>query len=80
MWGRAVVVENEMMYHTAQGCGPADMRRPEGLWINSLMSVDPENPNGWVITTDGKVIQRIPEEEFRFLVHWGAQSSRTTKN
>lgn len=73
MWGRAVVVENEMMYHSAEACGPVEMRRPEGLWINSLMGVDPENPNGWTITTDGKVIQRIPEEEFRFLVHWGAQ-------
>jgi hypothetical protein len=36
------------------------------------MSADPEIPGGWQITTDGRVIQRIPEEEFRFLVHWGA--------
>lgn len=46
MWGRAVVVENEMMYHTAQSCGPTSMRRPEGLAIHSLMSADPEDPNG----------------------------------
>lgn len=72
MWGRAVVVENEKMFHTAQTNGPAAMRRPEGLAINSLMEADPEDPNGWQITTDGKVIQKIPEEEFRFLVHWGA--------
>lgn len=74
MWGRAVVVENEMMYHTAQGCGPADMRRPQGLDIGSLMGPDPEDPTGWVITNaDGVVIQRVPEDEFRFLIHWGAQ-------
>ena len=48
------------------------MRRPEGLTINSLMEGDPENPDGWQITTDGQVIQKIPAEEFRFLVHWGA--------
>ena len=27
---------------------------------------------GWRITTGGRVIQQIPEREFRFLVHWGA--------
>ncbi|MFN8626733.1 MAG: hypothetical protein U0587_12245 [Candidatus Binatia bacterium] len=73
MWNRGVVVENERMYHTAQGCGPEAMRRPVGLAINSLMGSDPDNTGGWIITTDGKIIQRIPEEEFRFLVHWGAQ-------
>lgn len=73
MWNRGVVVENEMMYHNAQACGPEAMRRPQGLAINSLMGPDPENEGGWVITTDDRVIQRIPEEEFRFLVHWGAQ-------
>lgn len=72
MWGRAVVVENEMMFHTAETNGPAAMRHPQGLAINSLMEADPEDPTGWQITTDGKVIQKVPEEEFRFLVHWGA--------
>jgi len=72
MWGRAVVVENEMMYHTAEACGPSALRRPEGLAFNSQMSGDPEDPTGWQITTDGKVIQRVPEEEFRLLLHWGA--------
>ncbi|MFN3425236.1 MAG: hypothetical protein ACK40C_11090 [Novosphingobium meiothermophilum] len=72
MWGRAVVVENEKMFHTAETNGPAAMRRPEGLAIHSMMEADPENAGGWRITTDSKVIQKIPEEEFRFLVHWGA--------
>ena len=73
MWGRAVVVENEKMFHTAESNGPAAMRRPAGLGINSMMGADPADPTGWQITTDGKVIQKIPEEEFRFLVHWGAE-------
>jgi hypothetical protein len=72
MWGRAAVVENEMMYHTAQTNGPAHLRKPAGLAMNSLMEADPDVPDGWRITTDGAVIQRIPAEEFRFLVHWGA--------
>ena len=73
MWGRAVVVENEMMYHGAQGNGPVALRRPAGLTISSTMAADPDAPGGWRISTEGEVIQRIPEEEFRFLIHWSAQ-------
>jgi hypothetical protein len=73
MWGRAVVVENEMMYHCAQSNGPAALRRPEGLGIDALISPDPEREDGWQITSGGRVIQRIPAEETRLLVHWGAQ-------
>ena len=72
MWGRAVVVENEMMYHTAQANGPVAMRRPPGLKFGSVMEADPEVHGGWRILTDGRVIQQIPEQEFRFLVHWSA--------
>jgi len=73
MWGRAVVVENEMMYHNAQANGPSALRRPAGLAIDSRISPDPETDGGWRITTGDRVIQRIPSEETRFLVHWGAQ-------
>jgi hypothetical protein len=73
MWNRAVVVENEMMYHAAQSNGPAALRRPEGLAIDSLFSADPESEDGWRITTGDRVIQRIPAAEMRFLVHWGAR-------
>jgi hypothetical protein len=72
MWGRAAVVENEMMFHTAEACGPVSQRMPAGLAFHSRMGVDPERPGGWRITNDDEVVQRIPEEEFRFLVHWGA--------
>lgn len=73
MWNRAAVVENEMLFHTAQSNGPVNMRKPEGLAINSMMGPDPDSEGGWQITTDGKVIQKIPVEEFRLLVHWGCE-------
>ncbi len=72
MWGRAVVVENEMMYHAAESNGPSHLRRPEGLAINSMMQADRNDAGAWQITTDGQVIQNVPEDEFRFLIHWGA--------
>ena len=71
MWGRAAVVENEVMYHGANSCGPEHMRRPEGLAIDSVIAADPSSSD-WQIKTDGKVIQQLPADEVRFLVHWGA--------
>ncbi|WP_452654563.1 hypothetical protein [Sphingomonas bisphenolicum] len=57
MWNCAVVVENEMMYHTAEACGPSALLRPEGLAIHSTMQADPA---GWQITTKDKAIQQLP--------------------
>jgi hypothetical protein len=72
MWGRAVVVENEMMYHAAEAVGPADRRMPDGLTIESMMGLDPDTEEGWQITTGDRVIQKISADELRLLAHWGA--------
>lgn len=72
MWGRGAVVENEVMYHGANACGPQAMRRPVGLTIDSVIEADPLSTDGWQITANGAVVQRLPAEETRMLVHWGA--------
>ncbi|GAB3272620.1 hypothetical protein [Parahaliea aestuarii] len=76
MWGRAVVVENERMFHHGQACGPVAERQPKGLDISSTFGADPRDPSGWQIETFGEVNQRIPAQEMRFLVHWGARLFR----
>lgn len=73
MWGRAVVVENEMMFHHGQACGPVEKRQPQGLDISSTFGADPDDPTGWQIETFGDISQRVPAGEMRFLVHWGAR-------
>jgi hypothetical protein len=73
MWNRGVVVQNEMMYHRGEPNGPVDQRHPRGLALNSLFGADPARDDGWQITTDGAVIQRVPAAEMRFLVHWNAE-------
>ena len=73
MWNRGVVVQNELMYHRAEANGPLNMRHPQGLAYQSLFGADPDVSDGWQITTDGDVIQRIPADEMRFLVHWNAE-------
>lgn len=69
MWNKAVVVENEMMFHRGEGNGPASRRHPTGLAFHSLMGADPAS-DGWVITTDGRVIDHVADAETRFLLHW----------
>lgn len=71
-WGQAVVVENEIMFHHGHACGPVAMRAHTGLDVGTTIGVDPETEGGWRITTRDVVNQRIPAEELRFLVHWGA--------
>ena len=72
MWGRGVVVENEMMFHTAEGCGPVDQRRPAGLDISSTLSAEPNTKGDWRIMTGDQTVARIAEQEFRLLLHWNA--------
>lgn len=76
MWGRAVVVENEMMFHHGQATGPVAERKPAGMDISSTFGADRDDPTGWQIETFGKVIQKVPKQEMRFLVHWGARLFR----
>ena len=73
MWGKGVVVQNEMMYHRGEANGPMALRRPQGLALHSLFGADPDVADGWQVTTDGQVIQKVPAEEMRFLVHWNAE-------
>lgn len=73
MWNKGVVVQNEMMYHRGEANGPAELRRPQGLALHSLFGADPEVADGWQITTDGQVIQKIRASEMRFLVHWNGE-------
>lgn len=72
MWNRAVLVENEMMYHRGESNGPVDQRRPQGLTLESLFGADPHVADGWQITTKGEVIQKVPAQELRLMVHWSA--------
>lgn len=72
MWNRAVVVENEMMFHRGESNGQPERRHPTGLAFHSLLGADPAS-DGWLMTTDDKVIDRVEQDEVRFLLHWSAE-------
>ena len=41
--------------------------------LRPVAEPDPHSEDGWQLTPDGKVIQRVPAHEMRFLVHWNAE-------
>lgn len=73
MWNRGVVVQNEMMYHRGEETGPTELRRPKGLAFESVIRGDPDVEDGWQIVTGDTVVQTLPADEMRFLLHWGAE-------
>lgn len=72
VWNRGIVAEVERMYHRGEANGPLEQRQTKGLTIDSRFGADPDTVDGWQITTDGEVIQKISAREMRMLVHWRA--------
>ena len=73
MWGRAVVVENEMMFHTAEACAAPRRSGCRKGWLSIRpLSPIPQSTAAGRSSRTVRSVQQIPEEEFRFLVHWGA--------
>lgn len=71
MWNRAVVSQNEMMFHRGEANGPLEKRRPQGLSIESMLHPDPEVQDAWLVKTGDTVIQKVSASESRLMVHWG---------
>jgi hypothetical protein len=72
LWNKAVVVQNEMMFHRGDPVGRPEERDTPGLKHRSLLGYEVER-EGWAITTDGEVIRRYAPDEMRLLVHWSAE-------
>ena len=75
LWGKGVVVQNEVMFHRGDPVGRPEERDIPGLKHRSLISHDAA-ADDWAITTDGEVIRRYRPEEMRLLVHWSAELYR----
>lgn len=73
VYNRGVVVQNEMLVHRGEGNGPVERQSPAGLAFNSVFTGEAGDPDGWVIKTDGKVIEHLRTDDLRFLVHWSAE-------
>jgi hypothetical protein len=68
-----VVVQNEMMVHRGEACGPVEKQRPAGLAFDTLFSGDPADRDGWVLRTGTREIARYRTDELRYLFHWTAE-------
>jgi hypothetical protein len=77
MWGRAVVVENERMFHHGQACGPVtDAQAPRASTSHRRFGVDPEAGGAGGSPPATAVNQRISRlSRCASSVHWGAGST-----
>jgi len=73
IYNRAVVVQNEMLVHRGEANGPPARRCPEGLAFDSVFAGEAGNPDGWIVKTGERVIERYHTDDLRFLVHWSAE-------
>jgi len=73
VYNRGVLVQNEMMVHRGEANGPLARQRPDGLGFDSVFTGEPGNPDGWIVKTGDRVIERYHTDELRFLVHWSAE-------
>ena len=72
LWGRGVVVQNEVMFHRGDPVGRPEERDIPGLAHRSMLGHDAEHGD-WRVTTDGETIRTYQPEEMRLLVHWSAE-------
>jgi len=73
VYNRGVLVQNEMMVHRGEACGPLDRQNPQGLGFDSVFTGAAGDPDGWVVKTDGREIARYHTDDLRFLVHWSSE-------
>jgi hypothetical protein len=73
MWNRSILVQNELMYHRAEGNGPPARREPAGVTRDSVLAANPDDPEGWLVKTGETVLDRVAGDELRIMLHWNAE-------
>ncbi|MCP3735876.1 hypothetical protein M9979_13450 [Sphingomonas sp. RP10(2022)] len=73
IYNRGVLVQNEMMVHRGEACGPVERQRPDGLGFDSVFTGAEGDRDGWVVKTGDREIERYHTDDLRFLVHWSAE-------
>jgi len=70
-WNRAILAENQYMFHRAESLlPPGSSTGLAGMQYHSKLHADPEDDDGWIISTGENVIARRSTEELRFMIHW----------
>jgi hypothetical protein len=73
VYNRGVVVQNEMLVHRGEACGPLDQQMPAGLSFDTMFTGDADSRDHWLLRNGDEVIARHHTDELRFLVHWSAE-------
>lgn len=71
LWNRAVVGENDTMFHTGHPPEPAEPV-PTGLSTSSVLEPDPADADRWRIVDDGRELAVFTRRRIRFALSWSA--------
>lgn len=73
LWNKALIVQNERMYHRPESNGPQERRRYRGLTFDTELGVDPDDRDQWLMKTGDTVNAVLHTDELRVMLHWNAE-------
>jgi len=65
-----VVGDNDYMHHQVERIGPAGVKKPDGLTIDSLLDHDGER---WIVQENGETLLDYADKDVRLSVSWKAK-------
>jgi hypothetical protein len=70
---RAVVGDNDVMFHRVGPVGPRDSELPKGDGVRAELSYESGEPLPWAVVDDGRVLARHADRDVRVSVSWKAE-------
>jgi len=70
---RAVVGDNDVMFHRVAAVGSTDAQLPEGDGVRAELCYEPGEPAPWTIIDAGRTLARHPDRDVRVSVSWKAE-------
>jgi hypothetical protein len=73
LWNKALIVQNERMFHRPESNGPPERRHYPGLTFDTELGVDPANRDRWLMKTGDVVNAELHTDDLRLMLHWNAE-------
>ena len=70
---RAVVGDNDVMFHRVAAVGSPNAQLPEGDGVRAELCYEPGEPAPWTIVDAGRTLARHPDRDVRVSVSWKAE-------
>jgi hypothetical protein len=73
LWHKALIGQNERMYHRPESNGPPERRVYSGLTFDTELGVDPDDRDRWLMKTGDFVNAALTTDDLRVMLHWNAE-------